>query len=78
MNFEPSNSGNHVVVPFTHCTKEAARLLGVSHRTLEDWRQTGFGPPFQKWGRQVRYLYSDILQFLDRPRYRNTGEARAA
>ncbi|WP_084140370.1 helix-turn-helix domain-containing protein [Brevundimonas nasdae] len=56
------------------CTKEAARLLKVSHRTLEDWRLKGSGPGFVKWGRAVRYRISDLEDFVG-PIYRNTAEA---
>ena len=55
-------------------TKEAARLLKVSHRTLEDWRLTGRGPAFLKWGRAVRYRVADLEDFAG-PTYRNTAEA---
>lgn len=59
-------------------TKEAAKLLRVSHRTLEDWRLRGEGPQFQKWGRLVRYRRRDLADFTNRPRFTNTGEAQAA
>ena len=29
-------------------TKAVAEMLGVSPRTVEDWRSTGDGPPFQR------------------------------
>lgn len=35
--------------------KTVARYLGFSERTLENWRATGFGPPFMRLRRQVRY-----------------------
>jgi excisionase family DNA binding protein len=35
--------------------KEAARLLSLSHRTLQAWRRQGVGPKFIKFGRSVRY-----------------------
>jgi len=35
--------------------KEAARLLSLSHRTLQAWRRQGVGPRFIKFGRSVRY-----------------------
>lgn len=35
-------------LPQIYTTKEAARALRVSHRTLEDWRLKGGGPPFNK------------------------------
>lgn len=59
-------------------TKEAAKLLGLSHRTMEDWRLSGQGPPFRKWGRLVRYHVSDLRLFAEGPTFANTGEALAA
>jgi excisionase family DNA binding protein len=58
--------------------KEAARFLRVSHRTLEDWRLTGRGPRFVKLGRLVRYLRTDLLDFLDQNSFTNTSAALAA
>jgi predicted DNA-binding transcriptional regulator AlpA len=40
--------------------REAATLLGLSHRTLERYRCTGFGPAYRKLGRRVLYAASDI------------------
>ena len=62
----------------TMSTKEAARFLGISHRTLEDWRLKGTGPTFIKWGRTVRYRWSDLWDFLGGEGYRNTGEVGRA
>lgn len=42
-------------------TKEAARLLGISHRTLEKWRLEQKGPAFLRLGRLVRYDLEAIL-----------------
>jgi hypothetical protein len=33
--------------------REAATMLGLSPRTLERYRCTGFGPAFRKLGRRV-------------------------
>jgi hypothetical protein len=41
-------------------TKLAARFLGLSNRTLEDWRLTGRGPRFRRFGRRVVYSYGDL------------------
>lgn len=65
-------------LPLVMTTKEAAKLLGMSHRTLEDWRLTGTGPRFILFGRTVRYRMSDLKLFMDRPAYGNTAEARHA
>lgn len=55
-------------------TRAAAAVLGVSHRTLEDWRLRGGGPVFRKVGpRLVRYHASDLAQFLEGGARRNTG-----
>lgn len=62
----------------TLCTKQAARLLGCSHRTLEDWRLRGNGPRFLKLGRAVRYRMADLAEFMDKQTFSNTGEALAA
>lgn len=34
---------------------EAAEILAVSHRTLQQWRVKGGGPPYQKFGAACRY-----------------------
>lgn len=56
-------------------TADAARFLGISGRTLEDWRLTGKGPVFRKLGRMVRYLASDLAAFVDNAARLNTGGA---
>ncbi len=49
----------------TLTTKEAARVLGLSHRTLEQHRLRGSGPPYVRLGRrQLRYLKSDLTAYL--------------
>ena len=55
-------------------TTEAAHFLGVSPRTLEDWRLRGGPLPFRKLGRRlVRYLASDLLTFVREAARANTG-----
>jgi len=48
---------------------EVARLLGVSVRTLQAWRQIGDGPPYFKLTRhargRVRYSRSQVLAYRD-------------
>jgi hypothetical protein len=60
--------------PLTVSTKEAARMLNVSHRTLEDWRRKGCGPPSRRWGRMVRYVLSELEAFVSRAPVTNTGQ----
>ena len=47
--------------------KEAAALLDVNPGTLKRWRSEGKGPAYTKNG-SVRYLRSDIDQYLERMR----------
>ncbi len=45
--------------------KQAARLLSMSHRTLQAWRRIGVGPSFIKLGRAVRYRRRDLIAWID-------------
>jgi predicted DNA-binding transcriptional regulator AlpA len=42
----------------------AARILGLSVKTLRRWRWAGKGPAFRKLGRAVRYALSDLEAFI--------------
>ena len=41
-------------------TVEAARYIGLSHRTLKRYRKTGDGPVFHRFGGRVRYRRDDL------------------
>lgn len=43
---------------------EAAKILSSSPQTLRNWRHLGRGPAYSKRGRMVRYLVSDLLDFM--------------
>jgi predicted DNA-binding transcriptional regulator AlpA len=43
--------------------KRLARRWGLSHRTLERWRETGEGPRFLKIGGRVVYRMAEIEAF---------------
>jgi len=58
-------------------TREAARLLKVSTKTLERMRVEGTGPAFYKAGRAVRYRMQDLLAWLESHRFTSTSEAFA-
>lgn len=45
---------------------DAAALLGLSPRTLSQWRWTGIGPRFHKFGRAVRYKLSDLIEYVEK------------
>ena len=44
--------------------REVAELLGLSVATLRVWRHRGKGPRFLRLGRSVRYLPSDVADFV--------------
>lgn len=69
--------GTSAPAPLT--TKEAARYLTISPRTLEDWRyRGGGGPPFRLLGRSVRYAVSDLIAFMNGSVWRASGCPLAA
>ena len=47
-------------------TPEAARLLGLSGRTLEKHRTFGTGPKYRKIGGRVVYAIDDLKAWADR------------
>ena len=55
-------------------TKEAAALLGLSHRTLETYRWRGGGPPYFLFGSSVRYLRSRVLAWAAARGVRSTSD----
>ncbi|BBH15764.1 hypothetical protein Back2_00510 [Nocardioides baekrokdamisoli] len=46
---------------------EAAELLGLSRETLMAWRsrRPGYGPPYVKMGKSVRYRRKDLLDWME-------------
>ena len=46
-------------------TQEAARLLGLSARTLEKHRTYGTGPKYRKLGGRVIYAFEDLKAWAD-------------
>lgn len=66
-------------IPRQLCGPEVARLLGVSNRTVEDWRNLGLGPPFRRIGRCVRYDERTLARWIaEQPEYNSTAEAEMA
>jgi predicted DNA-binding transcriptional regulator AlpA len=54
--------------------RQAAGLLCQSVRTLQKWRVTGYGPPYYKIGRSVRYAREEIEAWILQRRQRHTSE----
>jgi hypothetical protein len=51
-----------------------AELLGVSERSLESWRQQGFGPPYYRFGRRCLYRRSLVLSWAEAQRRNCTSD----
>ncbi|MCQ8279981.1 helix-turn-helix domain-containing protein [Acetobacteraceae bacterium KSS8] len=57
-------------------THEAARLLGISPRTLEKYRCHGSGPTFRKLGGRVVYAIDDLDAWAEQAACRSTSDPR--
>ena len=55
-------------------TPEAARLLGLSGRTLEKHRTYGTGPAYRKLGGRVVYALDDLKAWADRGAKTSTSD----
>ena len=58
------NGEAQAVAPTPLTEIEAAARLGLKVATLRAWRHQGKGPAFVRLGRAIRYLRSDIDEFL--------------
>lgn len=45
-------------------TKQAARLIGGSPKTLENWRWRGIGPSYRKCGKRISYSVASLRAYL--------------
>lgn len=45
-------------------TSEVAEMLGVTKRTIENWRSNSKGPPYVKLG-NIRYRKEDVLAWVE-------------
>ena len=55
-------------------TNEAARILGLSGRTLEKHRTYGTGPAYRKLGGRVVYSLEDLKAWADRGAKTSTSD----
>jgi predicted DNA-binding transcriptional regulator AlpA len=56
---------------------EAARVLGLSVRTLKKWRWSGRGPKFLRLNGAVRYDRADLEAFISSARRTSTSDTGA-
>jgi hypothetical protein len=58
-----------------YSTEEAAQILGISRKTLQNWRWAGSSLPYLVIGRRtVRYLGSSLIELIERGRRLNTSQ----
>lgn len=57
-----------------YTTRNVSGLTKQSPKTLEAWRLKGYGPPYLKIGRLVRYRGRDIRLWLDASTRHSTSE----
>ncbi|MBT3787099.1 MAG: helix-turn-helix domain-containing protein [Alphaproteobacteria bacterium] len=55
--------------------QSAAARLGLSKRTLQKFRVTGYGPAFHKFGSCVRYNIADLEKWTESCRRESTSNA---
>jgi excisionase family DNA binding protein len=55
-------------------TAMAAKVLGISRKTLEKWRVIGGGPRYRKMGRLVRYCEKDLYDWANRDIRNSTSD----
>jgi hypothetical protein len=53
---------------------DLSRFLSIPEKTLREWRSKGYGPPWRKVGKHVRYESSAVPAWLNTL----TGDAGAA
>ena len=70
----PSNHSIGLPIRRRLTEHEAADILGVSHRTLQQWRRTGGGPPYLKLGSAVRYDAAALEAWAEAQTRRHTSD----
>ncbi len=69
---DPANDNNRPATDYLDGfidESQAADFLCQSVRTIQKWRETGFGPKFYKSGRSVRYRRRELLEWAEARRY---------
>jgi len=55
-------------------TEQAAAIIGVKKRTMDNWRSLGRGPAYIKLNkRRIGYLRGDTLSFIQKHRIEPQG-----
>jgi len=56
----------------------AANFLDVPDSTMKFWRANGTGPVFTKLGKRIKYSKSDLIEFKESKRMRQSVRRKAA
>jgi len=56
--------------------KDVAMILGLSVKTLQNWRWRGVGLAYHKIGRSVKYLATDVTEYEKMTRIDPENQAR--
>lgn len=60
-----------------HSSESAARICGVSLRTIRDWRRRGVGPAFVRLSSTcIRYPEAELKRFLESRLVRPSAEVQ--
>jgi len=51
--------------------KLAAKMLGFSYATMRTMRKNNGGPAYMQIGRNVRYMRSDVLKYIEEHKQNN-------
>ncbi len=57
-------------------TKQAAKIVGLSHRTMERLRLVGGGPTYVKLGTRVLYSPADLAAWVQAHRRTSTSDGK--
>lgn len=67
-NLNPQTDGDYAATLQAVGERTAAKILEKSVQTLRNDRHIGKGVPYLKLGRSVRYLLSDIQEYVQKHR----------
>ena len=54
---------------------QAAAILGVSRKSMQNWRWRGVGPTFHRFETAIRYELGELLAYAAERRVQSTTEA---
>ena len=54
---------------------QAAAILGVSRKSMQNWRWRGIGPTFHRFETAIRYEVGELLAYAAERRVQSTTEA---